>query len=164
MSAIAGIEIRRELTAGDADGIIELHRRVYAPEYGMDERFVAGVRSTVESALANGWPERGGVWLVDLGDELAGSLGLIDEGGGNGRVRWFVLDPVLRGQGLGRRLLGELLEEARDAGLRGLSLETFSALSSAAHLYREAGFRVTWDRVRSDWGPPIVYQHYELKL
>jgi hypothetical protein len=43
-------------------------------------------------------------------------------------------------------------------------LETFSALRTAAHLYRDAGFRVVWEREIDIWGPPIVYQHYELRL
>jgi hypothetical protein len=38
------ISIRRELREGDADAIAELHRRVYGSEYGLNERFVQGVR------------------------------------------------------------------------------------------------------------------------
>ena len=75
-----------------------------------------------------------------------------------------MLAPQLRGSGLGRRLIGEMIGEARTAGLHTLQLETFSALTSAARIYRDAGFRVTSARERLDWGPPIVYQHYELIL
>ena len=35
-----GFELRRELREGDAEAIVELHERIYRPEYGMDERFV----------------------------------------------------------------------------------------------------------------------------
>ena len=34
----------------------------------------------------------------------------------------------------------------------------------AAHLYRSVGFTVVWERSRDDWGPPITYQGYELRL
>jgi hypothetical protein len=48
--------------------------------------------------------------------------------------------------------------------MKRLELETFSALTTAARIYRQAGFLVTWARERDDWGPPVTYQHYELPL
>jgi GNAT superfamily N-acetyltransferase len=158
--------IRRTVRPGDERRIAELHRRVYGPEYGLNDGFVSEVRASVEAAIATGWPDSGGgVWVADAGDGgVLGSLALTDEGGGRGRLRWFVLDPSLRGQGLGRWLLSELLDEARAQGLGQLELETFSGLESAARLYREAGFRLVWERRREDWGPALTYQQYELSL
>src|SRR5215470_14795709 len=159
------IVIRRTLRDGDAEAIAELHRRVYASEYGLNERFVESVHGGVESARSSGWPERGGaVWLVDGDDELLGALGLTDEGEGAGRLRWLVLDRTLRGRGLARSLVTELIGEARAAGMRNLSLTTYSELTAAARIYRDAGFRVEWERVRDDWGPTITYQGYTLDL
>ena len=48
--------------------------------------------------------------------------------------------------------------------MRRLELGTFSALSTAARIYRGAGFRVTDEYERTDWGPPITFQHYALDL
>ena len=159
------ISIRRNLRDGDADAIAELHRRVYASEYGLNERFVESVRRGVEAAARSGWPQRSGaVWLVDGDEALLGALGLTKEGGGLGKVRWFVLDPSLRGRGLGRELIAELLADARAAGLQTLVLETFSALTAAAHIYRAAGFSVTWERPLQEWGPTVTFQQYELTL
>src|SRR5581483_2035270 len=106
----------------------------------------------------------GAVRLVDSGERLAGCVALTEEGDGIGRIRWVVLAPELRGAGLGRRLIGELVDQARDAGWHTLQLETFSRLEAAAGIYRQLGFRVVSERERHDWGPPIVYQHYELRL
>jgi ribosomal protein S18 acetylase RimI-like enzyme len=159
------ISIRRELRDGDADGIAELHRRVYASEYGLNDQFVEGVRRGLHAAVASGWPQRSGaVWLVDGDASLLGALGLTDEGDGMGRVRWLVLDPSLRGRGLGRALVTELIAEARQAGLQRLTLETYSDLTAAARIYRDAGFRVQWERVHEDWGPQITFQGYALDL
>ena len=58
-------KLRRELRDGDPEAIVEIHERVYRPEHGMEDSFVDGVRSTVESAVERGWPEGGGAWLVD---------------------------------------------------------------------------------------------------
>jgi ribosomal protein S18 acetylase RimI-like enzyme len=159
------LSIRRELHDGDADAIAELHRRVYASEYGLNERFVESVRRGVEAAVRSGWPRRtGAAWLIDGDSGLLGALGLTEEGGGLGKVRWFVLDPSLRGRGLGRELIAELLQAARAAGLQTLALETFSDLTAAAHIYRAAGFRVTWERPLREWGPAVTFQQYELAL
>jgi putative acetyltransferase len=48
--------------------------------------------------------------------------------------------PSVRGQGIGRRLLAALEEEARYAGLDTLRLETGIAQPEALALYRSAGF------------------------
>jgi GNAT superfamily N-acetyltransferase len=159
------IAIRTALSAGDADAIVALHDRVYATEYGLDRRFAASISLSLEAAVASGWPDTSGaVWLIDRGSQLGGSLALTDEGGGLGRVRWFVLAPELRGHGLGRRLVQRLLSEARGARLATLELETFSALTVAARIYRAAGFELRWERETDRWGPGIQMQGYALSL
>ena len=112
------ITIRRRLKQNDGLAIGELHRRVYMSEHGLNDRFTESVDDDVARAIASGWPEcSGGVWLVDRGGPLLGALALTDEGDGLGRVRWFALDPSLRGQGLGRSLFDELLAQARAQNL-----------------------------------------------
>ena len=49
--------------------------------------------------------------------------------------------PEARGLGLGRRLLLELEQHAREAGVRVVRLETNRALQEAIHLYRTSGYR-----------------------
>jgi ribosomal protein S18 acetylase RimI-like enzyme len=162
---IGGVVIRRTLHDGDTQAIADLHRSVYGSEYGLNEHFVAGVQRGLATAVAAGWPQRSGaVWLVERDGSLLGALGLTDEGDGAGRVRWLVLDPSLRGRGLGRRLMGELLDEARASGLSTLTLETFAALTTAGRIYRDAGFSVQWERELTDWGPTVTFQGYRLGL
>jgi N-acetylglutamate synthase-like GNAT family acetyltransferase len=159
------VEIRRELRPGDLGEIVAFHGRIYGPEYGVDARFEAMVASSVAEAGQRGWPgRRERVWIVERDGEFAGCLALTDEGA-TGVVRWFVLDPSVRGLGLGRRLLDELISEARDLGFERLRLETFSDLRVAAHMYRSRGFEVVEEDTRPRWGrDSITYQHYELEL
>jgi ribosomal protein S18 acetylase RimI-like enzyme len=161
------VVIRRELRPGDDDAIVELHDRIYRAEYGVDARMATRIREGLDEALARGWPHDksvGEVWLVDLDDRLAGSLALVLESPAVGRVHWFVLDPALRGRGLGRQLVHELVAGARARELEKLRLETFSALKAAAAIYKSVGFHVISEREVDWWGPTIVYQHYELEL
>jgi len=155
------VRVRRELRPDDPAEIQRLHGAIYGREHGVNATFEDDVAEAVSSALAAGWPERGGLWAVEQGDRLAGTLALNEESPTVGRVRWFLLEPALRGQGLGRRLLDELIAEADDAGYELLLLDTFSELRTAARLYREHGFEVTAEREWTRWGPTLLLQRYE---
>jgi GNAT superfamily N-acetyltransferase len=157
--------IRRELRPGDLGAIIAHHGRLYPSERGVDASFEAHVAASVAAAADRpGWPrETEAVWIVELDGEHAGSLALTDEGGGLAMLRWFVLDPQLRGRGLGRRLIAELLELAERIGYERIALETFSELRAAGHLYRSFGFEVVSAETGPRWGrAEITYQRYEL--
>jgi GNAT superfamily N-acetyltransferase len=158
--------IRRRLRPGDLGAIIEHHGRQYAAEYGVDSSFEAHVAAAVARAALRGFPrESEAIWIVERNGEHAGSLAMTDEGDGTACVRFFVLDPELRGRGLGRRLLEELLDNARAAGFERAVLETFSDLASAAHLYRVHGFKVASAETGPRWGrAELTYQRYELEL
>ncbi|MCK2239191.1 MULTISPECIES: bifunctional helix-turn-helix transcriptional regulator/GNAT family N-acetyltransferase [unclassified Crossiella] len=56
-------------------------------------------------------------------------------------VKRMWVSPVVRGLGLGRRLLAELESRAAARGMRTLRLETNQSLAEAIGLYRAAGFR-----------------------
>jgi ribosomal protein S18 acetylase RimI-like enzyme len=158
--------IRRELRPGDLGAIIAHHGAVYSREYGLDATFEAHVGASVVAAGERGWPgTREGLWIVELEGAHAGSLALTDEGSGEAALRWFVLEPALRGQGLGRRLVGEAVEQAERIGYSSIGLETFSELTAAAHLYRSHGFELAWTKPAARWGrDEISYQRYELRF
>jgi ribosomal protein S18 acetylase RimI-like enzyme len=158
--------VRDELRPGDLEAIVDHHRRIYGEEYRVDSRFGDFVAVAVARAAERGFPsEREAIRIVDLDGEHAGSIGLTDEGEDEAAIRWVVLSPEVRGKGLGRRLLGEMLAFAGDHGYRRVWLETFSELEAAAHLYLEAGFRVTSDDTAPRWGrESITMQRYELEL
>ena len=61
----------------------------------------------------------------------------------NLRVYSIAVDPLLRGQGVGRRLLDAAREYARERGLDLLSLEVHTTNEGALKLYEEYGFRRT---------------------
>jgi N-acetylglutamate synthase-like GNAT family acetyltransferase len=158
--------IRRDLRPGDLGAIIEHHGRTYAREYGVDSSFEAHVAAAVARAALRGFPrDNEAIWIVERDGRHAGSLAMTDEGDGVACVRFFVLDAELRGNGLGTRLLDELLGEARANGFERAVLETFSDLTAAAHLYGERGFRVVSADSGPRWGrAEITYQRYEADL
>jgi ribosomal protein S18 acetylase RimI-like enzyme len=158
--------IRRIVRPGDLGAIVAHHGRLYAREYGVDQSFEADVGVTVMAAGKRGFPQdTEGLWIVEHDGRHAGSLALTDEGDGVGTVRWFVLDPELRGRGIGRRLVSELVQKAEQSGYARLVLMTFSDLRAAAHIYRSHGFEVVWAQTAPRWGrDDFTYQRYELDL
>ena len=157
--------VRRDLRPGDLGAIISHHGLVYCPEFGVDSTCEAHVGASVAAAGKRGFPRASeGVWIVEVDGRHAGSLALTDEGE-RGCVRWFVFDRELRGRGLGRRLVAELVAEADAAGYEGLYLETFGDLRAAAHIYRSHGFELTDEETGPRWGrAELTYQHYELSF
>jgi ribosomal protein S18 acetylase RimI-like enzyme len=158
--------IRRTLRAGDLDRIVAHHAKVYRAEYGVDERFVEHVAATVEHAAARGFPtSREAIAIVEVDGVHAGSMALTDEGDEEAALRWVVLDATLRGRGLGRKLVGDMLAKARETGYVRVWLETFSELTAAAHLYRDHGFRVVSEDAGPRWGRDLItFQRYEVEL
>ena len=158
--------IRRDLRPGDLGAIIEHHGRLYAREHGLDTGMEAHVAAAVAQAALRGFPrDTEAIWIVEREGRHVGSLAMTDEGDGVACVRFFLLDAELRGAGLGRRLLLELLDTARAQGFERVVLETFSELTAAAHLYRQHGFQVTGAETGPRWGrAEITYQRYEANL
>jgi GNAT superfamily N-acetyltransferase len=160
------VHIRRHLRPGDLGAMIALHGRLITGEYELDSTHEGYVAANVAQHAIRGWPgERESAWIVVRDGELGGSMALTDDGEDTAWLRWFVLDPLLRGRGLGRRLVGEVVTEARRHGFARLRLETFSDLRAAAHLYGEYGFYLVHEETGPRWGrEQVTYQHYELQL
>ena len=56
------------------------------------------------------------------------------------------VDETCRGQGVGRSLMGGLIEAARARGVRRIRIETNSSLAAANALYRKCGFEAARDQ------------------
>jgi putative acetyltransferase len=78
--------------------------------------------------------------VVRAADEAVGCGALLHDARGWGEVKRMYVQPDRRGQGIGRRLLGELERIACGGGLDLLRLETGIHNAEALALYRKAGF------------------------
>ena len=70
-----------------------------------------------------------------------GCCALLRIGEGDYEVAKMAVAPSAQGQGVGRALLSAVIESARTAGIRRLSLETNRVLTPAIRLYESCGFR-----------------------
>lgn len=163
--AHTGTRVRTDLRAGDIGEIVRLHGILYRDLAGFDHTFEAYVAESVGECFATWEAARDRTWIVEREGEVLGSLVLKGRSPEEAQLRYFLLHPSLRGQGLGRDLMTRLLDFARAAGYRRIFLLTDEAVTPAAtHLYVSHGFRRTGVRAVERWGTSTAEQRYEMDL
>jgi GNAT superfamily N-acetyltransferase len=86
-------------------------------------------------------PPRGVLLLARAGDGAAlGCVALRPLDKATGEVKRLYVSPTARGKGVGRALVGALIETARRRGYRELKLDTLDHMQAAIALYRSFGF------------------------
>lgn len=178
----------RALEAGDLGWVVQRHGVVYAEEYGRDPRFEGSVAGMVARFADGHDPVRERAWIAEVDTAAAGCVfcltattadgaaGTWTAGGAVGPGPWSVpcaddawlglllVDPAVRGLGLGRRLVGECVAFARRAGYRRLLLRTEEQFGSAERIAAAAGFRLVDERRQRRYGEPVLYRHWMLPL
>jgi GNAT superfamily N-acetyltransferase len=158
-----GFSLRHDLKPGDVGYLTYLHGVLYAEEYGWDHTFEAYVAGPLaEFAKSHGERER--IWIVEHEGKVAGSIGIVEAAPEQAQLRWFLLRPELRGQGIGRLLVEQAIRFCRARGYALVYLWTTSDLKAAAHLYHSAGFRLTESLTHQQWGATVTEQRYDLRL
>ena len=161
----AALSIRHERRPGDLGRVISLHAELYAREYGFGIGFETYAVETVAEYLQRDRPDRDRVWIAEMAGRMVGCIGILGREDGEAQLRWFLVDPATRGQGLGRRLVSEALDFCRAAGYRSVYLWTVNGLEAAARLYLDAGFQKTETKPEALlWGVPLSEERYDLTL
>jgi DNA-binding MarR family transcriptional regulator/RimJ/RimL family protein N-acetyltransferase len=143
--------------------IAELHGRFYAKERGFGSFFEAKVAQGVAEFASRLEKPMNGLWLAVENERILGSVAVDGEdlGGGTAHLRWFILDESLRGQGWGRRLLGEAVAFCDRLGFARTRLWTLEGLEAARHLYEAAGFTLKESFTGSQWGKDVTEQVFQ---
>ncbi len=84
----------------------------------------------------------GGFWIAEREGRIVGTIGLIGFGRGEGALRKMFVAAEARGreQGVAARLLAILVDHARSAGIKGITLGTIERLHAAIRFYEKNGF------------------------
>lgn len=111
-------------------------------------------------------PEASQVFFV--GQEAAGIV-LVARRGWRSRIATMGIDPAFRGQGYGRLMLGQVIQEAKARGDKHMVLEVFETNTPAVRLYRSLGFvplrrLVGYNRAASTGVPSALTAHDPLTL
>lgn len=149
---------------GDIGWVIHRHGALYAEEYGWDESFEALVAEVAAQFIKNFDPTRERCLIAELDGEAVGSIFLVKYTEEIAKLRLLLVEPLARGFGVGRKLIRECIDFARQSGYKKVTLWTQSCLLAARNLYREAGFKLVKEDSQSAFGADLVSEIWELEL
>lgn len=157
------VVIRDAFASGDIGTLTRMHGELYRREFGYGVMFEAYcAQGIAEFALAFD-ANRDRVWLCDDGGTLVGSLMLAHRDGGVAQLRFFLVAPSYRGQGLGGRLMTHYMDALGSLGYARSYLWTTDDLHAAASLYTRHGFKLIESVPSTRFGKPLLEQRYELR-
>ncbi len=167
------ISIRTDLRPGDIGQVVHLHGVVYAEEQGWDHTFDAYVAGPLAEFVKSSSP-RDRIWIVELAEgaeegggkagRIVGSVAIVNFSESDAQLRWLLLDPGVRGLGIGRGLVEVALDFSRSAGYSSVFLWTVRGLEAATSLYESLGFEKTEEKTSEIWGSVVTEVRYDLLL
>lgn len=109
-------------------------------------------------------PSKDGIWILECDSHPAGCIAVTHDQEGAAQLRYFFLEPELRGMGAGTRLLNTALDFCREKKYTHAFLWTVSAQETARILYQKAGFQITETEENSEWGVPVLEERWDMDL
>ncbi len=159
----ASVRVRNDLRPGDIGYIVYLHGILYAGEHGFDHTFEPYVaRPLSEFALSASDRER--IWIVEKDGEIKGSVAVVEHTKTEAQLRWLLLHPDVRGTGLGKKLVNEVIRFAKSKNFSSIFLWTVGELEAAKTLYTAMGFQFTESKKHRIWGRDLTEERYELEI
>jgi DNA-binding MarR family transcriptional regulator/GNAT superfamily N-acetyltransferase len=149
---------------GDLGWIVQRHGALYAEQYGWDQSFEALVAHIVAEYARDHDPRREAAWIAEVDGEPAGCVLCVRREEDVAQLRLLLVDPRVRGRGIGGRLIEECLRFTRHAGYARITLWTNDVLHEARRLYERAGFELVESAPHHSFGHDLVEQTWARSL
>ncbi|UNI22442.1 hypothetical protein JDV02_008331 [Purpureocillium takamizusanense] len=151
---------------GDIGHIISRHAIVYFEDYGWDERFEAMVARIMADFVDQYNPKIERSWIAERDGVFLGCVFLVSDKDmpKTARIRALLVEHTARGLGLGRRLVQNCIDFAREAGYQDLVLYTNSILTPARQIYKAFGFRLVKEEDSLIFAPGTQAETWKLAL
>jgi DNA-binding MarR family transcriptional regulator/GNAT superfamily N-acetyltransferase len=158
--------ILRPHRVGDMGWVVYREAALYAEEYGFDDTFEALVAEIVADFLTGFDAKRERCWIAELDGQNVGHIFLVKHPTepSTAKLRLLLVEPSARGLKLGSTLVEECVNFARAAGYKKITLWTQSILTTARHVYQNAGFRLVEEQANFKFGRDLASQTWELDL
>lgn len=153
-----------EIVAGYRPGVVgrvaEMHAAYYSQRVGFGWIFESQVAGGMAEFVSRLTDPRNGLWVASQNGRVVGAVAIDGEdlGDDNAHLRWFIMDESCRGQGVGRRLLGEATAFCDRRRFSATQLWTFKGLDAARRLYDAFGFQLSHEAPGDQWGGTVVEQ------
>lgn len=154
----------RVFRTGDMSMIAARQSLLYRETYGWGPQIEVHEGEVTTAFLRNFKEGREQCWVAEIGNAMAGSVFLTDEGDAISRLRLLYVEPFARGLGIGRALVSECIDFARDVGYNSVILWTHTILETARRIYEAQGFRIIESKMHSTFGMPLQGETWRLDL
>jgi putative acetyltransferase len=136
LTGLAAIEFRHLANAADKASFRALNEEWISRYFVLEPKD----RETLNNPDAAILDKGGRILIASRDGRAVGCVALIPMGTGVYELSKMAVSPVMRGQGIGRRLIEYAIAEARVLGATSLFLGSNSVLKNAVHLYESIGF------------------------
>jgi len=156
--------VLRSHRVGDMGWVISKQGAAYAADYGWDISYEALVAEICAQFIKNYDAAREHCWIADVGGEPVGSVFLVKATDEIAKLRLLQVEKKARGLGVGRALVEQCMNGARDRGYRRMTLWTQSILVAARGIYKAAGFELVATQPHHSFGQDLVGETWERDL
>lgn len=154
----------RSFKLKDINHIIDRHEKLYKSEYGFDKSFKNYVSDAIYKFTNTFDKDNENIWIAEHKGKTIGSIALVKVDNTTAQLRWFLIEPNMRGAGLGKRLISTLLYFARQKGYTHIFLDTISDVHAARHLYKSNGFILSNKHSHNIWGKRLTEERWTMNL
>ncbi|MGE5629571.1 MAG: shikimate dehydrogenase [Caulobacteraceae bacterium] len=160
---ISPITIRTYNTE-DVGHIIKRHRELYDSEYGFGAEFGDYVEKYMLEFDKSHDSDKENIWVAEADGKVAGAIAIVRVDNTTAQLRWFLIEPDMRGRGLGHKLVKTVIDFCKDKGYKHVFLWTVNVLEAARHLYKSYGFNLTEVKENNTWGDHLQEERWDLYL
>ncbi len=165
MAKATSNSIIRPFKESDVDYIISRQLKLYELEYGFtSEVWKAYLTDGVHHFVNRFDDKRDCMYILENNGVPSGCVAITHVEDATAQLRFFFLEPEMRGLGSGHVLLDKAIDFCKEKKYECVFLWTFSTLMAARHLYAGKGFQITQTHVNHDWGETILEERWDLIL
>jgi DNA-binding MarR family transcriptional regulator/GNAT superfamily N-acetyltransferase len=154
----------RDLRPGDMGWIIHRQALLYAQEYGWDNTFEAMIAKVGGEFIETFDAKCERAWVAEIDERIVGSIFLVEKSKTVAKVRLLYVEPDVRGQGIGRRLVEACIAHAQKLGYKRITLWTNDVLTAARTIYQATGFELVHSEPHRSFGKDLVGETWERDL
>ncbi len=156
--------VLRSHRVGDMGWVISRQAAAYAADYDWDISYEALVAEICAQFIKNYDPVREHCWIAETGGEPVGSIFLVKATDEIAKLRLLQVEKKARGLGVGRALVEQCMQGARERGYRRMTLWTQSVLVAARGIYKSAGFELVATKPHHSFGQDLIGETWERDL